>query len=108
MALVKKYGKVFGYFDGRNPNLFITDVEMIKAMYVKDFDHFVDRRVRGKYVNWITYSLKLEFFIFQSFELKTKVMRKWLALLNGQEWKDIRSSVTPAFTSGKINRVISH
>lgn len=55
MALVKKYGKVFGYFDGRNPNLFITDVEMIKAMYVKDFDHFVDRRVRGKYVDWITY-----------------------------------------------------
>ncbi|XP_046449635.1 cytochrome P450 3A14-like [Daphnia pulex] len=84
LALVKKYGKVFGYFDGPIPNLWITDVEMIKAMYVKDFDHFVDRR---------------------SFELKMKVMRKWLALLNGQEWKDVRSSVTPAFTSGKIKRM---
>jgi cytochrome P450 family 3 subfamily A len=43
---VKKYGKVFGYFDGPIPNLVITDVDMIKAMFVKDFDHFADRRVR--------------------------------------------------------------
>jgi len=25
--------------------------------------------------------------------------------MRGQEWKDIRSSVTPAFTTGKIKRV---
>ncbi|XP_057367188.1 cytochrome P450 3A14-like [Daphnia carinata] len=84
MAMVKKHGKVFGYFDGPVPNLWITDADLIKAMFVKDFDHFVDRR---------------------SFELKTKVMRKWLSLMKGQEWKDIRSSVTPAFTTGKIKRM---
>jgi cytochrome P450 len=32
-------------------------------------------------------------------------MRKWMTLMTGQEWKDIRSSVTPAFTSGKIKQV---
>ncbi|XP_046449629.1 cytochrome P450 3A14-like [Daphnia pulex] len=84
VALVKKYGKVFGYFDGLIPNLWITDADMIKAMYVKDFEHFVDRR---------------------SFEMKTKVIRKWLTVMKGQEWKDIRSSVTPAFTTGKIKRM---
>jgi cytochrome P450 family 3 subfamily A len=35
-------------------------------------------------------------------------MRKWLSLMRGQEWKDIRSSVTPAFTTGKIKRVIQY
>jgi cytochrome P450 family 3 subfamily A len=39
-------------------------------------------------------------------EMKTKIIRKWLSLMKGQEWKDIRSSVTPAFTTGKIKRVI--
>jgi hypothetical protein len=46
VALVKQYGKVFGYFDGMLPNLWITDADMIKAICVKDFEHFVDRRVR--------------------------------------------------------------
>jgi hypothetical protein len=46
VALVKQYGKVFGYFDGLLPNLWITDADMIKAICVKDFEHFVDRRVR--------------------------------------------------------------
>ncbi|EFX88290.1 hypothetical protein DAPPUDRAFT_311602 [Daphnia pulex] len=84
VALVKQYGKVFGYFDGLLPNLWITDADMIKAICVKDFEHFVDRR---------------------SFGIQTKVMRKWMMLMKGQEWKDIRSSVTPAFTTGKIKRM---
>ena len=48
MSLVKKYGKVFGYYDGPQPNLWITDLELIKATFVKDFDHIVDRRVSNK------------------------------------------------------------
>jgi len=43
--LVEKYGKVFGYFDGPQPKLWITDPDLIKAVFVQDFDHFVDRRV---------------------------------------------------------------
>jgi len=44
-ALMKKYGIIVGVFDGIMPNLYITDVDLIKAVFVKDFDHFVDRRV---------------------------------------------------------------
>ena len=43
--LMKKYGKVMGYFDGRHPNLWITDADLIRSIYVKDFDHFLNRRV---------------------------------------------------------------
>lgn len=44
-GLVKEYGKVMGYFDGPRPNLWIADDQLIKSIFVKDFDHFVDRRV---------------------------------------------------------------
>ncbi|KAI9562843.1 hypothetical protein GHT06_010298 [Daphnia sinensis] len=81
VKLVKKYGKIFGYYDGSKPNLWITDVDLIKAVCIKDFDHFVDRR---------------------SVNLTIKVMRKWMILMKGQGWRDIRSSVTPAFTPSKI------
>ena len=42
---VKKHGKVFGTFDGSTPNLWITDADLIRSVFVKDFDHFVNRRV---------------------------------------------------------------
>ena len=45
VALIKKYGKTFGYFDGQLPNLWTTDAELIRSVFVKDFDHFVNRRV---------------------------------------------------------------
>ena len=44
-ALVKKYGRIFGYFDGSNPTLWTTDTDIIKSVFVKDFDHFINRRV---------------------------------------------------------------
>jgi len=45
VALVKKYGKTFGIFDGLTPVLWTTDAELIRSVFVKDFDHFVNRRV---------------------------------------------------------------
>ncbi len=43
--LMTKYGKVVGYFDGPCPNLLVTDTEIIKSVFVKDFDHFINRKV---------------------------------------------------------------
>jgi|LakMenEpi03Aug12_release.lakeMendotaPanAssembly.Ray.scaffolds.fasta_scaffold849582_1 hypothetical protein len=45
--MTKKYGKTFGYFDGTLPNLYTTDINLIKSVFVKDFDHFVNRRVNS-------------------------------------------------------------
>lgn len=43
--LMKKFGKVIGYFEGSHPVLWTTDTDLIKSIFVKDFDHFVNRYV---------------------------------------------------------------
>jgi len=43
--LMKQYGKVVGYFEGSTPNLMVTDVKLIKSITIKNFGHFVNRRV---------------------------------------------------------------
>jgi hypothetical protein len=43
--LMRKYGKVAGYFEGSTPNLMISDVKLIRATFIKDFGNFVNRRV---------------------------------------------------------------
>ena len=45
--MVRKYGRTFGYFDGTQPSLWTTDANLIKSVFVKDFDHFINRRVNS-------------------------------------------------------------
>jgi hypothetical protein len=47
--LISKYGKIVGYFEGSTPNLMVTDVKFIKAALIKDFSHFVNRRVFNRF-----------------------------------------------------------
>lgn len=59
------------------------------------------------------YSLsKLNFFtiiwfldIWKNFKVSRKVIRKMISIMENQEWKDVRSSITPTFTTGKIKKV---
>ena len=46
MNLLKKYGKTVGYFEGHTPVILTKDVKFIKAVMIKDFSSFVNRRVR--------------------------------------------------------------
>jgi hypothetical protein len=45
MLLIKKYGKTCGCFEMSEPVILTTDVKFIKAVLIKDFNSFQNRRV---------------------------------------------------------------
>lgn len=70
------------------PGLLIKDPDLIKQILVKDFDHFVDRR---------------------KMELHSEpLLNLMVSMLEGQEWKNVRSVMSPTFTTGKIRRMFEH
>jgi len=86
--------KYFGWFLLGKPVLGINDVNLIKHIQVKDFDHFVDRQ-------GIDVSEKM----YSGGDLD-KVWRLMLTSVVGDEWKAIRSAFTPIFTSGKMKGML--
>lgn len=74
--------KFLGVFLGRRPMLVVCDVEMVKTILVKDFQHVMDR---GMY-----------------FDRQREPLSANLFNLEGREWKALRGKLSPTFTSGKM------
>ncbi|XP_068743044.1 cytochrome P450 3A8-like isoform X2 [Montipora capricornis] len=82
----KKYGDVFGMFlFGSYPTLVVADLEMVKQVYVKDFQAFHDRPVLFKF---------------------PEPLDKMLAVVEGDEWKRIRNTLTPTFSAHKMKQMV--
>jgi hypothetical protein len=72
-----------GIFSFDKPSLLIRDLELVKNILVKDSQSFID--------HMMTLSEELE-----------PVIAKGLFLLKGRLWRQVRTSLTPIFTSGKV------
>ncbi|CAD0199602.1 unnamed protein product [Chrysodeixis includens] len=78
--------RVVGHYDMVTPSVIVKDVETIKKITIKDFEHFVDRRrFIGK---------------------DDPMFGRGLLMLTGDEWKAMRSTMSPAFTSSKIRLMV--
>ena len=43
--IIKKYGKIMGYFEGPTPVILVADVQLVRHILIKDFASFTNRRV---------------------------------------------------------------
>ncbi|XP_022252068.1 cytochrome P450 3A8-like [Limulus polyphemus] len=91
---IKEYGKVVGFYEGMKPVLLIAEPELLKSVLMKDFHNFTDRPevipLKGK---------------------KEDIFSKELINLKGQRWKEVRSILTPTFSTAKLKQmtsIISH
>ncbi|XP_036028240.1 cytochrome P450 3A13-like [Onychomys torridus] len=80
----KKYGDMWGLYDGLLPVLVITQPDMIKKVLVKEFySIFTNRILLGP----------------------PGFMKKGIVRSKNEEWKRIRSLLTPTFSSGKLKEM---
>ncbi|KAK3870708.1 hypothetical protein Pcinc_024089 [Petrolisthes cinctipes] len=86
-----KYGgsNYCGLYEFHKPTVFVGNTELMKHIFVKDFDHFTDRRT------------------FEFYSERDKLISEMLSVKNGKEWKVLRSIMSPIFSSGKIKSMFS-
>lgn len=76
-------GNTFGgVYQMHRPQLVIRDPDMIKNILVKDFDHFLDHGFE--------------------FDEKIDPLSGNLFMLTGLKWRELRTKLSPTFTSGKM------
>uniref|UniRef100_A0A8D1A673 Cytochrome P450 3A n=1 Tax=Sus scrofa TaxID=9823 RepID=A0A8D1A673_PIG len=80
----KEYGKMWGFFDGRQPVLAITDPDMIKTVLVKE--------CYSVFTNWRYFG-------------PLGIMKNSVCLAVDEQWKRIRTLLSPTFTSGKLKKM---
>ncbi|KAK0087675.1 hypothetical protein PV325_000413 [Microctonus aethiopoides] len=89
MEMIRKFyyintkAKYIGFYDFSCPVLLIRDPELVKNITVKYFDHFVDHR---GFVD----------------PVQDPLFGKNLFSLRGDNWREIRNLLSPAFTSSKM------
>ena len=77
----KHGGKKFcGFFELNRPVLFVGDPDLIRAIAIKDFEYFTDRRDQGA----------------------DETMKEAVSILRGAEWKETRSVMSPTFSASKL------
>lgn len=82
---LKHQGPVGGFFNYLDPSLIIHDLDVLRTIFIKDFDYFTDRAM---YHN-----------------IPKDPISGHLIALEGEDWKFMRNKLSPAFSSGKLKQI---
>ncbi|CAG2117140.1 unnamed protein product, partial [Medioppia subpectinata] len=81
---LEKYGKIYGAYMGSKPQLVVAEPELVKNIMIKDFHLFVNHNNLGSIDEIADHSL---------------------LSAEDEEWKRLRSIVSPTFSTGKIRKM---
>merc|ERR1712215_485517 len=85
--------KIFGVYNFGQRNIVINDLELAKRVLIKDADYFTDRPAVD------TEGATKE---------SDKITGLMLFNMKGEQWKKMRTLVSPVFTSGKLRLMVPH
>lgn len=80
----RKYGKLYGAFEGSSPTLIVSDPEIVKQVLVKDFSQLANRRL-------LTFN--------------DDILNNMMSVATVERWRRIRPAVSPAFSTGKLRKM---
>ncbi|CAL1296484.1 unnamed protein product [Larinioides sclopetarius] len=86
MRRYRKFGQIYGYFEGNKANLSVADPDLVKDVSIKNFSDFNGRRV-----------------LFTG----DIVVDNMVAVIRGEDWKRIRIIVSKTFTISKIKNTMN-
>ncbi|XP_076464210.1 cytochrome P450 3A2-like [Babylonia areolata] len=81
------YGETFGYFEGPTPVLVTANADLLRQVFVKQFNNFHARKLWPVQVD------------------PDNTDDAHLFFARGQRWKRLRSIVNPAFTASKLRKM---
>lgn len=86
----KKYGNYFGIYFFHTPILVVRDQEMLKQIFVKQFNNFIDRWFHANGL------------------LNNGIVQEGVFFKEGADWNRIRRIMSPTFSSGKLKELSHH
>ncbi|XP_050032761.1 cytochrome P450 3A24-like isoform X3 [Dermacentor andersoni] len=84
----KKYGEIYGIFNGDAPFVMVKDIELLRRVFVSDFGQFVDRGTVWRSMN------------------DNPAFRNSISIARAERWKAIRRCISPAFTANKLRAFV--
>lgn len=78
--------RVIGFFDMRKPVYLVRDLDFMRQITIKDFDNFEDH---ASFIEGTSDTL----------------LGNGLFLLTGKKWRDMRATLSPAFTGSKMRHM---
>ncbi|ODM95120.1 Cytochrome P450 9e2 [Orchesella cincta] len=88
-SLASTQEKFCGLVEMQGQTVLLRDLDMVKRVMIKDFEYFTDKRLAVSSEN-------------------QPIIRKFLINLQGEEWKNVRSSLSPTFTTTKIKHMMEY